>query len=404
MTERLDVYKWYDVNLATFDDSGNVYQITLEDIDPADLQAYASASRLRAGMFGKLVEKLSRAGMFYVVPRFAPKKKTIRIGHIDEFDGVSLSSINRPYSKLIRSKHLKSSIERWANPFALITDGVRNIHTFLYQMPTVVLSDELRRMFVKSRLPIKQFKYELFGIPAFTVFVDKDNEEVNKLLREITGIPVSLDGDGFVVSKAWTEQIQLLTNFGEIVPLPSVFKMQGPARSKGIVIATFDMPLTVEYRGMTLPVHVIMNTQLSRKNKAANITAAAMRLRRFMGEEIEEIDTTDVNQLVALKNKYKFETATLHVGNRKFEVLFGISKYYIDLTHRFAPKIANANIQYVQAKQIYEVLDYPLLSRFTFRKKQIEEEIELTDNLITVCDEIREYFTNLIGGGQNDRK
>ncbi len=364
--------------------------------DYISAQSYNSARRIYAGMFAGIVSMLAKKNQFFVVPRTELKHELQPNGwDIESFDGLSISSINRPFTRLMPAKHEKCAIERWANPFALITDGTRNLNTFFYQMPIVKLSHNLLRMFHKSKLPIEKFGHELFGIPGVTVFLDKDNQETNNLIKQITGLPIVLDGDGIIVSKQWQDQITVLTTLSEELKLPKPFKLQGLARSKGITIADFEANrVLVEINGQFLPVDVIMNTQGKRLNKAANIVLSGMRLRKFFGEEIPVIDTTNREQLIALKNRYGFMTGILWVDGREVgTIVVGINKFYIDLTHNMEVKIAVPNVAYVQSQQIMKALDYPLFDRFP--QKEIKPKLEFIDEQLTRLEQLQTYVLKL---------
>lgn len=400
------IYRWVKVNTAAIVElqDKTIVAPTTED-DYKSPQAYRGASRVYAGMFAGIIKWLTKNNMLYVIPRAELKTKTFSKGiDIEKFDGLSLSSINRPFSRLVVSSHEKCGIERWANPFALITDGTRNLNTFFYQMPIVKLSNNLLRLFHKSKLPIKGLGHELFGIPGITIFLDKTMPETNKLIQQITGLPISLEGDGIIVSKQWKSQIKVLTDLGEELDLPTTFKMQGLARSKGITIAEFEANrVLIRIGEQIFPVEVIMNTQGKRLNKAANITLSAMRLRKFLGEEIPTIDTANVQQLIELKNKYKYMTGTLIVdGEEVGKVLVGINKFYIDLTHKMQPKVDSPNISYVQAKQILKAIDYPLLDRFP--EKKIDENLKFIEKQIDQVTQIINAINHEEGGDFNDNE
>jgi len=242
-------------------------------------------------------------------------------------------------------------------------------------------------MFHKSKLELTNPKYELFGIPGVTVFIDK-NDEADEILRQLTGVPLSFDGDGIVISKQWRDQIKVLTTLGEEMSLPDTFKMQGAARSKGITIGKFEANrLLVRVGDQIFPVGVLMNTQGKRKNKAANLTASGMRLRKYLGETLEKIDTMNVPQLVELKEKYPVMRGILILdGQEVGEVAVGINKFYLDLTHNMTPKIAKPHISYVQAQQVFDVLEYPLLDRF--EKMDVRPELELHERQVAAVESL----------------
>jgi len=381
------IYRQFKVKTAAIVNLGDkTIVVPTNEHDYLVPQSYRSSSRVMAGMFGPLVQNLSAKNMFFAVPNAELKSRSFSKGYdLDQFDGLSVSSINRPFSRLMASTKDKCSIERWCNPFALITDGTRNINTFLYQMPVVRLSQNLLKMFHKLKLELTNPKYELFGIPGVTVFIDK-GEAADELLEKLLNVPLSFDGDGIVVSRQWKSQIKVLSTLNEEIPLPTVFKMQGAARSKGITIGEFEANrLLVKVGDSIMPVDVLMNTQGKRKNKAANLIASGMRLRKYLGESVERIDTVNVEQLIELKSKYPIVRGTLILdGNKIGEVVVGINKFYLDLTHDMNPKVAKPHISYVQAQQIFETLDFPLLERF--EKRDVRPELSLHDEQLTVID------------------
>jgi len=383
------IYRRFTVKTAAIvDNAGKAIVVPTSEYDYKIRQAYRASARITAGMFGPLVSNMSKRGLFYAIPRAELKSKTFTKGFdLDRFDGLSLSSINRPFSRLIVSDQEKSSIERWCNPFALITDGTRNLNTFLYQMPVVKLSKSLLNLFHRSKLELSTPKYELFGIPGVTVFLDK-NDEADAILEKLTGVPISLDGDGIVTSRQWRKQIKVMTTLNEELDLPETFKLQGAARSKGITIGSFEANrLLVKVADHILPVDVVMNTQGKRKNKAANMTAAGMRMRKFLGEVVDRIDTTNIEQLIALKEKYPVVRGTLVLDGEEIgEVVVGINKFYLDLTHNMTPRIAKPHISYIQAQQVFDVLDYPLLSRF--EKRDVHEDLELHDKQLAAVESL----------------
>jgi hypothetical protein len=384
-----NIYKWVNVNTAAIIQHGDKTFVVPTNKEHYEIeQAYKSSSRIYAGMFAGILKMFNDKKQFFNIPRAELKKGLNVKGYpIDSFDGLSLSSINRPFTRLFVSKNDKAVIERWANSFALITDGTRNLNTFFYQMPTVKLSKRLLNMFHKSKIKIDKLNHELFGIPGVTVFVDKDNPETDKFLYDLLGMPISLKGDGLIVSDNWMNEIKVLTDLKEELDLPEVVKMQGLARSKGITIARFRKNVKVRVMGQEFDVDVIMNTQGKRKNKAANITLSGMRMRKYLGEEIETIDTANIEQLIELKNKYRILTGELIVNGEVIGIVpVGINKYYIDLTHDMNPKISVPNLSYVQAENIYEAIDYPIHKRMI--KRKIKDDLEKRQNQIEQLEKI----------------
>ena len=392
--KRMKIYKRFLAKTAFIKDE--MVYATSED-DYKIKNAYRAASKFYAGMFGYMMQMLSKKNLFYIIPRTEIENadylvaKGNTLGNVQSFDGLSISSINRPWSRIMRTSTEKCAIEQWVNPFALITDGTRNINTFLFQMPVTKLDNSLLDMYHKSKLPVKGFGHELFGIPGITVFMDKSSK-TDELVESITGMPISLEGDGLVVSPSWAKKISVFDHEShKYVDLPFPFKGQGVARSKGITIAKIKEKVEVEVNGKRYPVDVIMNTQGKRKNKVANIVASGMRFRKYNGETIKEIDTRNKEQLTSIAKEYSPITGILYVNDQPVgQVVVGINKFYIDLTHNMQPKIDKSRINYLQAQTISKLLEYPGLDRMVKidtkpkvmdKAKQIEQ-VELYENLI----------------------
>ena len=370
---------------SVYIDDDQVYMTTERDYQ--NRVAYRQAVNVRAGLFANFIKMLGRKNMMFVAPdvELTGNLNCKKSYSLDKFDGVSLSSINKPYSKLVYSSTPKSIIEILMNPFALITDGVRCTHTFLYQMPMCKVSKELVMLRNRSKLEIKRNKIqpELPGVYGFTVFVNKEN--AGSLLKKITGKNWSLKGDGFLVSRQWLNQIRFIDITGQEHEVPLPVKMQGAARSKGIVLDTYEQNrVLVRVGEQVFPVHVIMNTQGKRKNKAANITASSMRLAKFMGEDVAPIEALNVEELERLAKETEPIVGTLIVnGEEVGEVIVGINKFLFDVSHQTAPKISKLNIDYVQAEVLVDKLKIPLFDIFprVSKKQQLTRLLQVVESV-----------------------
>jgi len=367
--------------------------------------------KVYAGMYGPFVSMMSRKGSFFVVPR-NPEGRVVKTMPVEKFDGLSLSSINRPYSRLARlvPGETRSRVEQGFNPVALITDPVRATNTFLTQMPVVKLSDQRLKMFHKSKLEIEwpeKKSTEFFGIPGVTVFLDKgpDSEE---LLKRLTGQPLSFAGDGFVVSRRFIDSIQYLEfeddKPGEFRSLKTPVKMQGLARSKGITIGFFDqLEVAIPEFNVSMPVDVVMNTQGKRLNKVANLSLSGMRLRKFLGQQMPTIKSTDIQWLTSHDWNQYLVTGYIQVGATAYQVLVGINKFYIDLTHRMSPKVAKASMHYVQAQEIYQAEKFVPASRYF--KEDVTSDLEVMNTgAQKLIDLIDKEFESLFQSSLIERK
>ena len=365
------LYKHVRVKPVSINDD---YVVPVSHSDYTNSQSFYQSTRVYAGLFANFVQLLSNKGRLFVVPKEEPKDLSGREGiPVSKFDGVSLSSINRPYNRLFLTSYPKSEIEMLANPFALVTDGSRCLHTFFYQMPMFKLNKQLVELRNRSKLEVlihRRF-VELPGVHGITVFVDKDKADA--LIEQISNLPLSLKGDGFLVSRQWIDGIKFLTYYGEEVPVPDPVKMAGAARSKGITIARFEQNrVLVKVNDTVLPVHVIMNTQGKRLNKAANIVMSALRLQKYLGMDVEPIDATDVEKLKSRIHEtlQRMQTGVLIVdGQEVGEVFVGINKFYFDMTHNTLPRVSRLNIDYVQVEILANALDLDLLDMFPRRDR-----------------------------------
>jgi len=393
----LGPYRWFEFRSARIQDD--------------EVQILDTGVQMYAGMFGPFVRSMSMKGSFLIVPRNA-EGQIIKKMPLNKFDGLSLSSINRPYSRLGRlvPGESKSRVEQGFNPVALITDPVRATNTFLTQMPVVRLSDRRLRMFHASKLSIEwpeKISNEFFGIPAVTVFMDKGHQS-DEVLRKITGQPLSFEGDGFVVSRKFIDSIEYL-EFDDNKPvafkkLKTPVKMQGLARSKGITTGFFDgLEVTIPEFQVTMPVDVLMNTQGKRLNKVANLSLSAMRLRKYLGQQMPAIRSADFEWLQSHDWNQYLVTGYIHVAGVEYKVLVGINKFYIDLTHRMSPKVAKASLHYVQAQEIYQLENFVPATRYY--KEPVNDKLAVMNaGVQKLIDLMDNQFESVFKSGRIERK
>ncbi len=384
-----------------------------------DKKSFNSASKVKAGLFARYINHLSKSGKFYTVFDREPKKRESlnQIGELSDersdFDLLSLSSINTPGTKIVKKDNPqieKCEIELMFNPFGLITDAVRSTHSFFYSMPIVKLSDERLRMFHRSKLPLVHGKYEFFGIPAVTLFLDKDSKESEYILDELTGVPLSLAGDGFVVNENFVKDITLLYYEDDNLetkkkplemPLEYPFKLQGVARSKGMTIgkikSEYSDKLVAKFeiagKEYELKIDIIMNTQKKRLNKVANIVASQIRLRRYFGEEIEPIDQYDKETLKKIVENWKdnIVTANIYLGEDYLgQALVGINKYYLDLQQNFEPEIKLSAVRYSQIEALRSVIPTPFPVYLNPKKeKYLKEFAKMALDLVELLNKVK---------------
>jgi len=403
--------KWYKTVRVkpVWVEGDKVYVLRPNDF--ASRQSYEQTCNVRAGMFANLLQMYAKKNLFFVTPKRPPMRMSGPTMSVDQFDGVSLSSINRPFSKLFKKSHKKTLLEIMFNPFALITDGARCTHTFLYHMPIVKVPLELIRLMIKSRLELNingRIRPEMPGVFGVTVFIDK--EKSLEVCRKITGKNFSLKGDGFLVSKQWISSIKVLdadmAQVGKFeehdMPLP--VKMQNAARSKGMTLDTYEQNrVLVKVNNQILPVHVIMNTQGKRKNKAANILASALRLRKFMNEEVPIIPALNEEELIKLTQDPKLVYGTLIVDGEEIgTVLVGIGKFMFDLSHRTYARISRLNITYTQAEVLMSKLNCNVFKLFP--ERDVTEELQAMFETAKKLDNIRKVSFVLAMSNRDIRK
>lgn len=361
-------------------------------------QQYDMVRRIQTGHFEGLIKYLINKKRLYVVTKdhkmpIVNSNGMKAIGKINEFDGVSISSPNKPWGKIARKVYDKANVEIMFNPFALITDATRNMATFIYKHP-VIKNEDAARLMARSRLELRlsknsRIRKEMPGVPGVVVFVDS-----NEFLQFITNKPFSWAGDGIVVTEHFLNSFKVKeVETGEYVDIPFPFKMQGVARSKGMTIAKVARNIEIRYNGITLPVDVIMNTQSGRKNMIANLVASGIRLRKYAGEEVDVIPAYDKDALKEIADKYGYVTAPVFVDGVKIgQAIVGIGKFYFDLTTRTKPRIAKAYISYPQVNAIQKLIGFRLNARVV--KKDREEAFLKADETIDTLQQFTTYIEN----------
>lgn len=232
--------------------------------------------------------------------------------------------------------HQASPIQEALSPFQLLTQSERAINTYLQnQQPVVISVDEVDEQYreqidfirrINSNIDVARIEFagkkaeEIAGMVVPTIVVEKDIEQ---FFKDVLQTSLNLTGDQYYMSSQLKKSLRLVQRNPaggfEEGDMPELFKITGVARSKGMVTATFDLPLyarlNIEGQQIDIPIGLVMNTQGKRKNKMAEFGQGQARMIKFLREEqkiqqfseileqIERADTTDINALDEVRKR-----------------------------------------------------------------------------------------------------
>lgn len=312
------------------------------------------------GMYAKLLKKCfvsikkDDLVLEHVKSLSAQDRIRASIATLDTLDVLSFSSVNRPMSLAVPklASHRRNLIEYLVNPFAHFTELKRSSHTAFFVHP--VCWQERRP--VRLRLRVDGVtRPELPLIQATVLMLDHTDPETDVFLNYITGLPVSLSGDGYVVSSNWEKTVHI----DGFDLSENVYKLQAPGRAKGIKIGEFDKCFA-PFNGRWIPIDVIQNTQGKRKNKLACIVAACMRLLQSEGVDMPVIDieqALDEKFIQDVLDKCRVQI-NFPFGGKMHTITgyVGIQKFFIDNSMDYNARIDGVAVDYAQAKIVEQIL------------------------------------------------
>lgn len=263
-------------------------------------------------------------------------------GTFDEVDMASFSSVNDPLTVLtMKSPELRRhKLEYLLNPFAHFTELKRSSATMVFAHKTVQKGRKPVRLYVELDGKIRP---EIPLVQATVLMLDESDRKTDEFLKYLTGVEVSLVGDGFVVDKSLDESIGKKPQ--------DVYKLQAPGRAKGIKIAGFD-ELFVSHRDKDVQVDLIQNLQGKRKNKLACIVSACLRYYSMRTGEKIVIKATEPLDEELIRNvlEYCRVKVPYYIGDelRFVEGYLGIQKLFIDDSADYSTRLGPVAVDYAQ--------------------------------------------------------
>jgi len=261
---------------------------------------------------------------------------------ISEVDMVSFSSVNRPLSVMVLKdpKLRRNELEYLLNPFAQFTELKRSTGSMVFVHRTVQVGRKPVRLMVELDGKLRP---EIPLVQGTVLILKETDPNVDEFLQALTKLPVTLTGDGYIVSDKFDRSI------GKT--MDEVYKLQAPGRAKGIKLCSFE-ELIVRHNGKDVEIDVIQNSQGKRKNKLASIVAACLRYYSYRtGKQIvvkatEPLDEKFIDEVLsycAVKVPYEVDGEVKYV-----EGLIGIQKFLVDDSVDYNCRIGPVAVDYAQ--------------------------------------------------------
>ena len=155
----------------------------------------------------------------------------------------------------------------------------------------------------------------------------------------------SLEGDGIIICNK---------NY------QALMKIIGAQKAKGISYKANYIPEVYAIIGdKKYSIDMIVNNQGKRNNQIPLISSACMRLAKFDGLEIENVNPLELEELKALAEKYnQMYQADLYVdGNFVGKTTIGLMKFSVDQIQDLRPKISPLSLGYTQSIQFMKAQD-----------------------------------------------